>query len=117
MKIVRFEILRVELPMIRSFETSWGVISNKQAIIVRLTTDDGLVGYGESSSFHAPLYNHETVDSCIHVQKNFIAPRVVGKDFDTPEQFRAAYADIVGNNCAKIGPECAFWHLVAQTEK
>jgi len=80
------------------------------------TTDDGLVGYGESSSFHAPLYNHETVDSCIHVQKNFIAPRVVGRDFDTPDQFRAAYADIVGNNCAKLGPECAFWHLVAQTE-
>ncbi len=114
MKIVKMEILRLNLPMISSFETSFGRITAKETVITKLFSDDGLVGYGESASFHAPIYNHETVDSCFLVQEKFIAPKVVGKTFNNPEEFCSVYNNIIGNKIAQTGPECAFWHLVAQ---
>jgi O-succinylbenzoate synthase len=116
MKIVRMDLLRVAIPMVRSFATSWGTISHKESIIVKLHTADGLVGYGETTSFAQPLYNHETINSCLYVLRHFIAPLVVGKSFETPEELALAFRDIVDNLSAKLGPECAFWHLVAQRD-
>ncbi len=116
MKVVKFEILKLALPMVHSFESSLGRLSHKETIITKLYADNGLVGYGESSSFFAPYYNHETVDTCYYIQENFIAPQVVGKEFASTEEFRSTYGNIVGNKIAKTGPECAFWHLLAQEQ-
>jgi o-succinylbenzoate synthase len=116
MKIVKMEIRKLALPMVHSFKTGFGEITHKETVITKLHTADGMVGYGESSSLFAPIYNHETNDTCVYMQEKFIAPRIVGRDFATPEEFRAAYATIVGNRTAQTGPECAFWHLVAQRD-
>jgi O-succinylbenzoate synthase len=113
MKITKMDILKVAMPMKTSFETSFGRLTHKETVITRLHAG-GLTGYGESSAFYAPFYNHETVDSCANIQEHFIAPNVVGKNFGTPEEFRSAYHFIIGNKIAQTGPECAFWHLLAQ---
>lgn len=99
-----------------SFRTGFGTIADKEVVIVVLHTEDGLVGYGESSTLQAPIYTAETVDTCLQVQEHFIVPAILSKDFDTVESFVAAYSSVVGNNIAKAGVECAFWHLLAQRE-
>lgn len=116
MKITRIEIRKLALPMTRSFKASFGVVTHKETVITKLYTSDGLVGFGESSSLWAPVYNHETNDTCMYIQEKFIAPRIIGKNFETPQEFREAYADVIGNPTAKTGPECAFWDLVSQRD-
>lgn len=116
MKITKVEIRSVQLPMVRSFSIGGGTLDRKETVIVSLHTDNGLVGYGESSSFISPFYMRETVSSCMRVQAKHIVPRILGKRFDTASQFRDAYADIKGNQAAKTGPECAFWHVLSQRD-
>ncbi|MFM2414535.1 MAG: o-succinylbenzoate synthase [Candidatus Parcubacteria bacterium] len=116
MKIQTIEILKLGLPMVHSFETSFGKLTHKETVIVRMKTDDGRVGYGESSAFFAPLYNYETVDTCVYIIKQFLAPLVVGKTFNSPAEFTASYKHIVGHHIAKTSLETAFWHLTAQIE-
>ncbi len=116
MKIERVEIRKLALPMVHSFETSFEKLTHKETVITKVYADGGIVGYGESSSSSAPFYNHETVDTCFYMQEKFLAPAVAGKEFETAEAFRAAYANVVGNKIAKAGIECAFWHLIAQKE-
>lgn len=117
MRIDSIEILKLALPMIHSFETSFGRLEQKDTVIVKVTTDDGIVGYGESPAFHAPLYNPETADTCMLMLEKFLAPAVIGKNFDTPEEFQSGYCFVVGNNMAKTGLECAFWHAYAQQQQ
>ena len=116
MKITKVVIRKVAVPMVTSFETSFGTISDKETVLTELHTDEGLIGYGESSSFHSPVYNAETNDSCVYIQETFIAPAVIGKSFTTAQEFRDAYSSIVGNKIAQAGPESAFWHLLAQKQ-
>lgn len=116
MKINAIEILKVELPMKRSFETSFGKITDKPTVIVKLYSD-GLTGYGESAAFNSPLYNPETVDTCIYIIKNFVAPIILHHNFKDPKEIKEKMDFIVGHNIAKAGVENAFWHLKAQKEK
>lgn len=115
MKINAIEILKVQLPMKRTFETSFGKITNKPTVIVKLYSD-GLVGYGESAAFDSPLYNPETVDTCIYIIKNFVAPIILHQNFKNPKEIKQKMDFIVGHNIAKAGVENAFWHLKAQKE-
>jgi len=103
--------------MARHFKLSLGELTYKETIIVALHTADGLVGYGESSTFPLPTFTQETTESCMHVQTTFIAPRLVEKEFTTVQSFRDAYADLLGNPIAQAGMECAFWHLLSQYQK
>src|SRR6476661_3251036 len=101
MKLIQLDIFEVVLPLEDSFTTGFGTIATKPEIIVKLTTDTGEVGYGEAATLAAPIYTPETADTCKIILEKHIGPRIIGKSFDTPEQFRDAYADIVGNNLAK----------------
>jgi o-succinylbenzoate synthase len=114
MKITKVEIRTLRLPMLQSFKLSLGELGYKETIITSLHTAEGLVGYGESSTFPSPIFSAETTASCMQVQEHFIAPRIVGTAFGSVQEFREAYADLVGNHMAQTGPECAFWHLLSQ---
>lgn len=116
MKIVKIELYEVVLPMKKSFEVGFGVIKSKRELIIRLHTAEGLIGYGESPSLQEPTYTHETTESCKQTITKHLAPRIIGKTFETVNQFRYSYNDIVGNNIAKSGVEAAFWHLLAQRD-
>lgn len=115
MKIEKIELLQLDLPMNTSFQTSFGVLSTKQTVIVKLYTDKG-IGYGESASFNAPLYNYETVDTCMYILEKFAAPAVIGKEFNSVEDFVKEYKFVVGHNIAKSGLEFSFWDVKSQVE-
>lgn len=118
MRINKVEILKLALPMIKGLRLSSIDVEEKETVIIKLHTDDGLVGYGESSSTKAPmLFNNENNDITIRVLKGKIAPKIIGRSFDTPEEFAAAYAGVSDGFAVRAGVECAFWHLAAQRDK
>lgn len=113
MIIKKAELFIVELPLIYPFAVSFGTIKRRSTIIIKLTSDDGLVGWGEAASLPVPLYSYETVDVDALILKQYLFPAVVGKSFDTAEEFRASYRAVRGYNFAKCGLESAFWCLLS----
>jgi len=110
LRIERAEALRLALPMITPFRTSFGLVATKQTVVVRLYAA-GLVGYGEAPCFHLPIYNAESIDTCLHILRDAILPSIVGRTHSGPESFVAQYASLIGQNMAKFAVEAAFWHL------
>ena len=53
----------VLLPYLAPFETSFGAETDKVAVLVELTTEAGVVGWGECSIEFWPGYGHETAET------------------------------------------------------
>lgn len=113
MKIKKLTILKVEIPMITSFTTSFGTVTAKPTVIVKVETDDGLTGFGESSALPFPNYKPETTDICMLVLKNYIAPLVLNKNFETVEQLMTLLKPIKGHNFSKTGLETTIWMILS----
>lgn len=116
MKIKKITLLKVEIPMITSFTTSFGTVKRKPTVIVKTETEDGIIGYGESSALPFPYYKPETTDICMLVLKDYIAPLVLNKEFKSIEELMNLLKMVKGNNFAKTGLETAAWMIVSLKE-
>lgn len=112
-KIERATAIRISLPMIAPFRTSFGEVRSKEIVLVKLFSD-GLTGYGEAPCFHLPIYNSESIATCLHILKDAILPSVVGRSFSDVTSFTKGYQFLVGQKMARYAAEAAFWHLEAQ---
>ena len=114
MRIVRAELFELTLPLVEPFIISGGAITERRSLIVVLHDTDGHVGYGESPPFELPFYSEETLAGATDVVRRVLLPRVVGKEFATPEALDAVLReDIRGNPFARAGVETATWDLEA----
>jgi O-succinylbenzoate synthase len=107
------ELRLVRLPLVRFFETSFGRVSDRSFVLVRLE-EDGATGNGECVAESNPFYSAETTGTAWHVITAFIAPMVLGRVFDHPRQIFDAVRAIRGHNMAKAAVEMAAWDLFAQ---
>lgn len=113
MKIKKITLFKVEIPMVTSFTTSFGTITNKPTVIVKAETSDGVIGYGESAALPFPFYKPETTDICFLVLKKYVAPLVLNKKFNTIEELMNLLKPIKKNNFAKTGLETAVWMILS----
>src|SRR5881409_1026719 len=114
MRIARVELHALELPFTEPFIISGGRIEGRRSIVVVLHDDDGHVGYGESPPDVLPFYSEETLFGARDLIERVLLPRVVGREFDSPEAVDAALRrDIRGNWFARAGVETAAWDLEA----
>lgn len=116
MKIKKITLFKVEIPMVTSFTTSFGTITRKPTIIVKIETDEGLIGYGESAALPFPFYKPETTDICMLVLKNYIAPLVLNQEFSMIKELMNLLKPIKKNNFAKTGIETAVWMALSIKE-
>ena len=114
MLIKQIELLHIAVPLKRIFETSFGKINNRPALIIKVIADDGRVGYGESSPLYKPMSETETISSGINVLKK-ILPNIIGcpieKDFDITSFYKEEHYPV-----STIGIEGAYLDLVSQLE-
>ncbi|MDU2063606.1 MAG: o-succinylbenzoate synthase [Sporomusaceae bacterium] len=115
MIIDRIDIIRVKVPFIHPFETSFTRFEERDALLIKIYSED-LIGYGECKAFYGPLYNPEDNGTCFHIIKNMIAPVILHKDIVDPADFMAKVSFIVGNRLAKAAVENALWEIYAQRE-
>lgn len=113
MKIKKITLFKVEIPMITSFVTSFGKITRKPTVIVKVETNEGLIGYGESAALPFPFYKPETTDICLLVLKKYVAPLILNKKFETIEELMNFLKPIKKNNFAKTGVETAVWMILS----
>lgn len=82
MKIERIEVLPVRLPLKAMSRLSRGVPrtmeEGKRIVLVKMTADDGTVGWGEAGP--SRRWSAETTHSCYTTIKEYLAPELIGRD-------------------------------------
>lgn len=114
MKINKIELIRLELPLKKILKTSFGSINNRETIIVKLQTDKGIIGFGESPLLKFPISEPETIDIGIKTIKNKISPLILNRDFGTINSFKKILDKFPNNPITKIGLEGAFMSILSE---
>ena len=112
MKITAVELHRVAMPLVRRFETSFGVQTTRDVLLVRVRTDAG-DGWGECVAGAEPVYSSEYTDGAEHVITHYLAPALLAAESVTAESVARLLSFIVGHRMAKAALETAV--LDAQT--
>ena len=113
MRIERIEIRHTEMELVSAFETSMGVETHEEHIIVRVD-GEGVTGWGECAVAAAPFYSYETVQTAWHVLCDFLIPAVLGHDLDGIKEAMAPARHVRGHRMAKAGLEAALWDILAK---
>jgi o-succinylbenzoate synthase len=114
-KIDGVEVRLIRLPLIEPFETSFGKIDSRLIFLVSLEAE-GLRGWGEVVAEQDPLYSYETVQTALHVIRDFLGPALLTGSIESIEDLAKRLAPFRGHNMAKAGLELAFMDLLAQVE-
>ena len=99
MKITSVEAIPLAVPYRRPFAFASGRVTAADHVLVRITTDDGLVGHGEAPP--RPYTYGETAVSIVATIRDLFAPVLVGADAFAREAIRADLARTVANNGAR----------------
>jgi o-succinylbenzoate synthase len=70
------DLVRVVLPLVRPFRTSFGTQTERDVLLVRVRTADG-DGWGECVTPAAPVYSEEFTDGAALVLRDHLVPRVL----------------------------------------
>ena len=104
----------VALPLVELLKTSFGAEPFKTAIIIEALSDCGLTGWGETALKTKPSYGSETVLTALHITRDFLIPKLVGRTLRSPTEVPALLKSVRGNHHARAGVEAALWDLQAK---
>lgn len=115
MKITNVEAIPVRTPMVREFGDAYNTYRLGQYVLVKIATDEGLVGYGESPCTVTVGFYGETLETaCLSIEK-YLAPPLLGED---PLNIRRATSimDAAQGNAflPKIGIDLALYDLIGK---
>lgn len=74
--IERIELHRLEVPLVRPFETSFGRETVREVLLVHVVTDTGQ-GWGECVAGRDPFYSGEYVDGAASVIERYLGPALL----------------------------------------
>ena len=115
MKITSIETIPVSVPLKKglSAKTAHGEHATSLFVLVRVHTDQGLVGLGEATI--SALWSGETQGSTIAAIRDYISPQLVGKDpRDITTARRAMDFIIKLNPFTKAAVEMALWDIAGK---
>ena len=108
---------RVRIPFVEPFRISNGTVAEKESILIELTTQDGVVGWGEASPMSGTFYSADTPESCWQVLNDELIPRLVELRTLDPRQLYEQLREMPGNAFAKAGIDGAVWDAYANTRR
>jgi o-succinylbenzoate synthase len=112
--VTEVKLYPIALPFVEPLRTSFGVEPFKTAVIVEVLTREGATGWGEASVEINPGYGTETVDTAMHILKNFLLPKIVGQTIASPTEVPALLSSARGHHHTKSGLEAAIWDAFAK---
>ncbi|MEV0458023.1 o-succinylbenzoate synthase [Catellatospora methionotrophica] len=101
MKVTGFELRRIAMPLVSPFRTSFGVEHDRDVLLVRAVTEDGVEGWGECVAMAEPLYSSEYVDGAAEVVRRLLIPAVLSLPDADPYRAEVPFAKIKGHPMAK----------------
>jgi o-succinylbenzoate synthase len=113
MKIEQIVLRQIRMPLVHFFETSFSRTYSRDIVIVEVVCE-GLSGWGEITAGENPFYNEEWTDSAWPIARDYVAPRIVGRELESAMDVDALTRHIRGHNMARGGVEAAIWDLQAR---
>lgn len=114
MKIRKIEAIPVEVPVRRPLKMAVATVNVRTCIVVRVTTDNGIVGLGESVL--ARYFSGESLAGAVDLIANVYAPVLIGSDPGHLAEARKLMRLIsVGNSGARAAVEMALVDIVAKS--
>jgi O-succinylbenzoate synthase len=108
------ELREIRLPLIHFFETSFGRTTERRILLARVTDSEGNEGWGECTAGEGPFYSYEWIDAAWSTLHEFLAPMVIGHDYENASQVFALMDHVRGHRMAKAAIETACWDLEAK---
>ena len=114
MKITAVEAVKVRVPIKGDYRMAKGVHKALDSVLVRVVTDEGIVGVGDIHQGVAG-YTSETVDTIFGVITGAYGPVLVGQELDSPERLhRLLTEERTGNPFARSGIEMAIFDVLGK---
>ncbi len=114
MKIIAVEAVKVRVPIKGDYRMAKGVHKALDSVLVRVVTDEGIVGVGDIHQGVAG-YTSETVDTIFGVITGAYGPVLVGQELDSPERLhRLLTEERMGNPFARSGIEMAIFDVLGK---
>lgn len=115
MKIIRIETIPVQIPINpeRAIRGSLGAHTVSPFLLVKIHTDEGIVGLGEVSC--TPIWSGEDQVTAAHFICDYLAPALQGEDPLQIERLTAKCRQrLAANPFTKAGVEMALWDIVGK---
>jgi len=107
MKLQEIELSTIHLPLVRPFRTSFGTQTSREVLMVKVTNENGTIGWAECVAMSEPLYSPEYVIGCLDLMKRFLIPALRAMDSITAEDVPVVLKPFLGGQMAKAALETA----------
>jgi O-succinylbenzoate synthase len=115
MRIDAIVLREIHMPLVRPFETSFGVTRNRRIVLAEVQSE-GLTGWGECTAGEHPFFSGESTDSAWQVLASELAPMLAAESPEHGGECPRIFRAVRGNPMAKAALENAIWDLEAQRE-
>ncbi|ASN04079.1 mandelate racemase/muconate lactonizing enzyme family protein [Virgibacillus necropolis] len=113
MNIEKIETNHLAVPLHTPFKTALRTVTVAETVVVKMSCDNGVVGYGEAPPTH--VITGDSLASIDYAVSKIIAPLVIGQSLLHSEQiFEKIHTAIVGNSSAKAAVDMALYDCLAQ---
>ena len=116
MRIEKFEIYQVAMPLISPWETAYGKDSEIHSVLIKATSGD-YEAWSESSPLYSPTYLTESAGSVFYNVSEFFAPFLLNIDFESAQEINNKLSIFKGNAFAKAAVEICWWTLQSKITK
>jgi len=113
MLIQNIEVMRQSIPLIKPFKTALRTAYHAESILVRITADNGMTGWGEAPATIA--ITGDSLDGIQSAIEHTFKPLLLGQSLLAYEQIlQTMHRAMVGSSSAKAAVDMAVYDLVAQ---
>ena len=113
MRIEKVESIPYGIP-VKGFADAYTSFTHSNAVLIKLYTDDGVIGLGEACAWEPEFYG-ETVESIHTTILNYVAPNIIGEDPRNINKIMQILDKILARvTCVKEGIDLALYDLVGK---
>ena len=113
-RLEQITLREIRLPLREPFRISSGSVTERRIPLLELRDADGVTVWSEGVALEDPNYSGEAIDTAWIAMSEWVAPRVIGRDFAHPRDvYPVLEQDFRGNWMAKAAVEMGMWVLEA----
>ncbi len=116
MKIVKIETIPYSLP-IKKFADAYTPFDRSNAVLVKIHTDDGIIGIGEACAWEPEFYG-ETLETITTIIDKYLSPKLIGENpLDIHRLLTIVDSNLAKVTCVKEGIDLALFDLMGKALK
>ena len=113
MKIEKIETAQISIPLVTPFKTALRTVETVNDLVIKITADNGEVGYGEAPP--TAVITGDTLGSIRCAIEEFIAPSLIGMELENLDGImKKLHGCILKNTSAKAAVDMALYDLFAK---